>query len=72
MTEAAFDQEAWLSRIGYAGSTEPTLATLHKLVFAHSRDRVRIARHHARQNAEARYRFPAAKDDFRQTWRLLP
>lgn len=36
MPEAAFDQEAWLSRIGYAGPTEPTLATLDKLVCAHA------------------------------------
>jgi N-hydroxyarylamine O-acetyltransferase len=36
MKEASFDQKAWLDRIGFAGSTEPTLATLHKLIFAHS------------------------------------
>jgi N-hydroxyarylamine O-acetyltransferase len=36
MTEDAFDQSAWLNRIGYTGSTKPTLATLHKLIFAHS------------------------------------
>jgi len=36
MTGASFDQKAWLCRIGYSGSTEPTLTTLNKLIFAHS------------------------------------
>lgn len=36
MTEDSFDQKAWLDRIGFAGGTEPTLDTLHKLIFAHS------------------------------------
>lgn len=36
MTASSFDQQAWLNRIGYAGSLEPTLSTLHKLIFAHS------------------------------------
>jgi N-hydroxyarylamine O-acetyltransferase len=36
MTAASFDQQAWLNRIGYAGSLEPTLSTLHQLIFAHS------------------------------------
>jgi arylamine N-acetyltransferase len=35
MAEALFDQNAWLKRIGYAGSLEPTLSTLHELIFAH-------------------------------------
>src|SRR5690349_19678305 len=33
---ASFDQQAWLDRIGYNGSREPTLNTLHQLIFAHS------------------------------------
>jgi N-hydroxyarylamine O-acetyltransferase len=33
---ADFDQGAWLKRIGYAGSLEPTLGTLHQLILAHS------------------------------------
>lgn len=33
---SSFDQQAWLNRIGYSGSREPTLDTLHKLIFAHS------------------------------------
>ena len=33
---AEFDQRAWLRRIGYDGSLEPTLSTLHQLVLAHS------------------------------------
>src|SRR5262244_3056271 len=33
---AEFDQRAWLKRIGYNGSLEPTLSTLHQLIFAHS------------------------------------
>ena len=31
-----FDQGAWLKRIGYSGSREPTLDTLNQLIFAHS------------------------------------
>jgi len=34
---AEFDQRAWLARIGYSGSLEPTLSTLHQVIFAHSR-----------------------------------
>ena len=33
---AKFDQRAWLRRIGYDGSLEPTLSTLHQLILAHS------------------------------------
>ena len=33
---AEFDQHAWLVRIGYGGSLEPTLSTLHQLILAHS------------------------------------
>src|SRR5215813_14283635 len=33
---AEFDQHAWLVRIGYGGSLEPTLSTLHLLILAHS------------------------------------
>ena len=33
---AEFDQRAWLRRIGYDGSLEPTLGTLHQLILAHS------------------------------------
>src|SRR5262249_56834084 len=33
---AEFDQRAWLRRIGYNGSLEPTLRTLHQLILAHS------------------------------------
>src|SRR6516165_5022528 len=33
---AEFDQRAWLRRIGYDGSLEPTLSTLHQLILAHS------------------------------------
>lgn len=33
---ASFDQQAWVDRIGYTGSLEPSLDTLHKLIFAHS------------------------------------
>jgi N-hydroxyarylamine O-acetyltransferase len=33
---SSFDQRAWLDRIGYAGSPQPTLDTLHKLIFAHA------------------------------------
>lgn len=36
MTASSFDQQAWLDRIGYDGSREPTLDTLHQLIFAHS------------------------------------
>ena len=36
MSTPLFDQDAWLKRIGYGGSREPTLDTLHKLIFAHS------------------------------------
>jgi N-hydroxyarylamine O-acetyltransferase len=30
------DQRAWLKRIGYGGSLEPTLGVLHDLIFAHA------------------------------------
>jgi N-hydroxyarylamine O-acetyltransferase len=36
MTAPLFDQKAWLDRIGYNGSREPTLGTLHQLILAHS------------------------------------
>src|SRR5437667_6925285 len=36
MAEPFFDQTAWLKRIGYSGLLEPTLSTLHQLIFAHS------------------------------------
>jgi hypothetical protein len=36
MTASSFDQQAWLDRIGYNGSREPTLGTLHELILAHS------------------------------------
>ena len=36
MTASSFDQKAWLDRIGYNGSLEPTLGALHQLIFAHS------------------------------------
>ena len=36
MSEAVFDQDAWLNRIGYEGSREPTLETLRGLVAAHA------------------------------------
>jgi N-hydroxyarylamine O-acetyltransferase len=36
MSAPSFNQQAWLDRIGYAGSLQPTLDTLHKLVFTHS------------------------------------
>src|SRR5215471_15304184 len=36
MPGSSFDQQAWLHRIGYNGSREPTLGTLHQLIFAHS------------------------------------
>ena len=36
MTASSFDQQAWLNRIGYTGSLEPTLSALHRLIFAHA------------------------------------
>lgn len=36
MSAASFDQQAWLDRIGFSGSLQPTLDTLHQLIFAHS------------------------------------
>ncbi len=36
MSPPSFDQRSWLDRIGHTGSLEPTLDTLHKLIFAHS------------------------------------
>ncbi len=36
MADHHFDQRAWLDRIGYNGSLEPTLTTLHELIHAHS------------------------------------
>jgi N-hydroxyarylamine O-acetyltransferase len=36
MTASSFDQQAWLDRIGYYGSHEPSLDTLNLLIFAHS------------------------------------
>ena len=36
MTASSFDQQAWLNRIGYTGSLEPTLSALHQLIFAHA------------------------------------
>ena len=36
MSAPSFDQQAWLDRIGHTGSLQPTLDTLHKLIFAHS------------------------------------
>jgi N-hydroxyarylamine O-acetyltransferase len=36
MTASSFDQQAWLDRIGYKGSREPTLGTLNQLIYAHS------------------------------------
>jgi N-hydroxyarylamine O-acetyltransferase len=36
MRTSSFDQREWLDRIGYGGPLEPTLDTLHKLIFAHS------------------------------------
>jgi N-hydroxyarylamine O-acetyltransferase len=36
MTDAQFDQSAWLERIGYSGPMTPTLETLNRLIFAHS------------------------------------
>jgi N-hydroxyarylamine O-acetyltransferase len=37
MTDAQFDQGAWLRRIGYSGPITPTLETLNRLILAHSR-----------------------------------
>jgi N-hydroxyarylamine O-acetyltransferase len=37
MSDDAFDQDAWLTRIGYGGSRAPTLETLQALISAHSR-----------------------------------
>lgn len=36
MSDAQFDQSAWLRRIGYSGPTTPTLETLNRLILAHS------------------------------------
>jgi N-hydroxyarylamine O-acetyltransferase len=36
MATASFDKNAWLQRIGYEGTLEPTLSTLDQLIFAHS------------------------------------
>jgi N-hydroxyarylamine O-acetyltransferase len=36
MPDSTFDQNAWLQRIGYSSTREPTLATLNALVTAHS------------------------------------
>ena len=36
MIASSFDQQAWLDRIGYNGAREPSLETLHQLIFAHS------------------------------------
>src|SRR3954470_6281963 len=36
MPESNFDQDAWLRRIGYEGSCEPTLGTLKAVIAAHS------------------------------------
>ena len=36
MSDAQFDQNAWLTRIGYSGLLAPTLETLNRLIFAHS------------------------------------
>ena len=36
MATASFDKNAWLQRIGYEGTPEPTLSTLDRLIFAHS------------------------------------
>lgn len=37
MLDEAFDQDAWLNRIGYEGRRTPTLTALQALVAAHSR-----------------------------------
>jgi N-hydroxyarylamine O-acetyltransferase len=36
MSDAQFDQSAWLKRIGYSGPITPTLETLNRLILAHS------------------------------------
>jgi N-hydroxyarylamine O-acetyltransferase len=36
MPDEHFDQRAWFDRIGYSGSTAPTLETLNGLIFAHA------------------------------------
>src|ERR1700733_5535580 len=36
MTASSFDQQAWLNRIGYRGALQPTLDSLHQLIFSHS------------------------------------
>lgn len=36
MSDVSFDQDAWLTRIGYAGPRTPTLETLQALVTAHA------------------------------------
>jgi len=36
MSAPSFDQQGWLARIGYTGSLQLTLDTLHNLIFAHS------------------------------------
>lgn len=36
MANVPFDRQAWLNRIGYRGSLEPTLDSLNGLIFAHS------------------------------------
>ena len=36
MADEAFDQDAWLARIGYRGSRAPTLETLQALIIAHA------------------------------------
>jgi N-hydroxyarylamine O-acetyltransferase len=36
LSDEAFEQEAWLARIGYSGPRTPTLETLRGLVAAHS------------------------------------
>jgi N-hydroxyarylamine O-acetyltransferase len=36
MSSTAFDQDAWLRRIGYDGPRAPTLKALHSLVAAHA------------------------------------
>jgi N-hydroxyarylamine O-acetyltransferase len=36
MLDTEFDQNAWLTRIGYSGPVAPTLETLNRLIFAHS------------------------------------
>jgi N-hydroxyarylamine O-acetyltransferase len=36
MSDTKFDQNGWLTRIGYSGPLTPTLETLNGLIFAHS------------------------------------